>query len=205
MGRVTRPARDPAADAQRRSLVARIVLLPALRQRAIHAHHLSYYGRHFGLAKTFARLALRYWWPRQRANVRRILARCTFCMANIQFSKPWRWLGLPIGPPFEIVAAGIFGPLNPTVRGQTHILVLIDHHTRWVKLVALPEPTAELVANAIFEYWTSRCGTMRALLTDNGSQFTACSNSRISTGSSTSTVRLTTSEATPSWSPICSP
>ena len=42
----------------------RIVLPADVRQRAIHAHHLSYYGGHFGLAETFARLALRYWWPR---------------------------------------------------------------------------------------------------------------------------------------------
>ena len=94
-------------------------------------------------------------------------------MANSPFSKPWRWLSLPLGTPFEIVAADIFGPLKPRGRGRTHILVLIDHHTRWVELIALPEPTAELVAEAIFEHWMSRCGTMRALLTDNGRQFTA--------------------------------
>ena len=37
----------------------------------------------------------------------------------------------------------------------------------------MPEPTAELVAQAIFEQWISRWGVMRALLTDNGRQFTA--------------------------------
>ena len=44
-------------------------------------------------------------------------------------------------------------------------------HTRWVELIALPEPTAELVAEVIFEQWISRWGTMKALLTDNGRQF----------------------------------
>ena len=150
------------------------VMLPAdFRQRAIHAHYLSYYGGHFGLAKTFARLAMRYWRPRQRAGVRAFLARCTFCMANTQFSRLWRWFSLPIGTPFEIVAADIFGSLKSTARGHTHILVLIDHQTRWEELIALPEATAELVAEAIFEQWISRWGTMRALLTDNGRQFTA--------------------------------
>ena len=151
----------------------RIVLPADIRQRAKHVHHLSYYGGHFGLAKTFARLALRYWWPRERANVRAFLARCTFSMANTHFSRPWRWLSLPIGTPFEIVAADIFGPLKATARGHTRILVLIAHHTRWVELIALPEPAAELVAEAIFEQWISRWGTMRALLTDNGRQCTA--------------------------------
>ena len=94
-------------------------------------------------------------------------------MANTQFSKPWRWLSLLIGTPFELVAADNCGPLRPTARGQPHILALIDHHTRWVELIALPEPTAELVAEAIFEQWISRWGTMRELLTDSGRQFTA--------------------------------
>ena len=94
-------------------------------------------------------------------------------MANTQFSKPWLWLSLPIGTPFEIVAADIFGSLKPTARARTHILALIDHHIRWVELIVLPEPTAELVADTIFEPWISRWGTMRALLTDNGHQFTA--------------------------------
>ena len=176
----------------------RIVLPANLRQRAIHANHLSDYGGHFGLAKTFARLALRYWWPRQRANVRAFLARCTFRMANTQFSKPWRWISPQIGMPFEIVAANIFGLLKPAAWRHTHILVLIDHHTRWVKLIALPEPTAELVAKAIFEQWISRWGTMRALLTHAWRQFTArlLSSSPMPTGSSISTVRPTTPAAT---------
>ena len=151
----------------------RIVLPADFLQRAVHAHYLSYYGGHFGLAKTFACLALRYWWPRKRANVRAFLARCTFCMANTQFSRLWRWRSLPIGTPFEIVAADIFGLLRPTARGHTHILVLIDHHTRWVELIALPQPTAELVAEAIFEQWISLWGMMRALLMDSGRQLTA--------------------------------
>ena len=151
----------------------RIVLPANFRQRATHAHRLSYYGGHFGLAKIFARLAFRYWWPLQFANALTFLTRCTFYMANTQFSRPWRWLRLPIGKPFEIVAADIFGPLKPTARGHTHIIVLIDHYTRWVELIALPESTAELVAEAICEQRILRWGAMRAFLTDNGRQFTA--------------------------------
>ena len=71
------------------------------------------------------------------------------------------------------MAADSFGPLRPTARAHTHILVLINHHIRWVELIALPEPTAKLVAEATFEQWRSRWGTMRVLLTDNGRQFTA--------------------------------
>ena len=115
----------------------RIVLPADFRQRAVYAHHLSYYGGYFGLAKTFACLALRHWRPHQRANVRAFLARCTFFTTNTQFSKPWRWLSLPVGTPFEIVAADIFGPLMPTARGYTDILMLIDQHARRFRRIGM--------------------------------------------------------------------
>ena len=83
------------------------------------------------------------------------------------------WLNLPIGTPFEVVAVDLFGPLVETERGNSRILVMIDHHTRWVELAALSNITAETTAKALFEVWISRWGTMRALLSDNGSQFNA--------------------------------
>ena len=73
----------------------------------------------------------------------------------------------------SIVTADIFGPLKPTARGHTHILVLNDHRTTGVELIAAPEPTAKLVAEAIFGLWISRWRTMRSVLTDNGRQFTS--------------------------------
>ena len=117
-----------------RSFLGRpLIALPAdSRQCAIHAHHLGCYGGHYGLATTFARLALRYWWPPQRANVRAFLARCTFCMANTQFAKPWRWLSLPLGTPFEIVAADIFGHSDPLPeRTPTYFCLLTTTPGGW--------------------------------------------------------------------------
>lgn len=54
---------------------------------------------------------------------------------------------------------------------HTRILVLIDHHTRWVELCPLLEPTEINVPEATFRYWTSRWDTMRVLLSHNGPQF----------------------------------
>ncbi|KAL8425993.1 hypothetical protein ACSSS7_008265 [Eimeria intestinalis] len=150
------------------------VLLPKLfREHAIHAHHLSYYGGHFGVQKTAQRLWARYWWPGLRRDVRSFLRKCTFCLATADTPQPWRWLNLPIGTPFELVATDLFGPLRPSAKGNNHILVFIDHHTRWVELVPLSNPTAALVAQAFHDAWISRWGVPRALLSDNGPQFTA--------------------------------
>ncbi|KAL8441298.1 hypothetical protein Emag_007297 [Eimeria magna] len=150
------------------------VVLPAIfRSRAIQAHHLSYCGCHFGVFKIAARLACRYWWPHMQRDVRAYFRRRPFCIANTDAPRKWKWLDLPIGAPFELIAIDLFGPLPITRRGNNHILVTIDHYTRWVELVHLPNPTAAQVAQALFNEWISRWGVPRALLSDNGPQFTA--------------------------------
>jgi len=80
---------------------------------------------------------------------------------------------MPVGTPFEVVATDLFGPLPVTRKGNTHILVIIDHHTRWVECISMKEPTASRVAEAIMNRWITRWGVMRVLLSDNGPQFTA--------------------------------
>ncbi|KAL8440685.1 hypothetical protein Emag_007823 [Eimeria magna] len=150
------------------------VVLPAIfRSRAIQAHHLNYYGGHFGVFKTAARLVCRNWWPRLQRDVRAYFRRCPFCIANIDAPRKWKCLNLPICTPIKLIAIDLSGPLPVTRRGNNHILVIIDHHTRWVELVPLPNPTAAQVAQALFNKWISRWGVPRALLSDNGPQFTA--------------------------------
>ncbi|KAL8445282.1 hypothetical protein Emed_005750 [Eimeria media] len=151
----------------------RIVLPLELRDHAIRAHHLSYYGGHFGLHKTRARLAERYWWSSLRRDVKMFMRKCVLCMAHTHDPRRWKWLSLPIGTPFELVAMDLYRPLTATETGNAYILVFIDHHTRWVELVPLKQPTASTVADAFFASWISRWGVPRAILSDNGPQFTA--------------------------------
>ncbi|KAL8447563.1 hypothetical protein Emed_004351 [Eimeria media] len=138
--------------------VPRVGLPVVFRHRAIHAHHLSYYGGHLGVVKTAARLASPYRWPRVQRDVRAYLRRCSLCLATTDT---------------PLVAVHLFGPLPSPRTRNNHILVLIDHHTRWIELVPLHSPTAAQVAQAIFNEWISRWGVPRALLSDNGPQLTA--------------------------------
>ncbi|KAL8273696.1 hypothetical protein Esti_002408 [Eimeria stiedai] len=95
-----------------------------------------------------ARLATRYWWPRLRRDVCAFLRRCTFNLAVADSPMGWKGLTLRIGCPFEGVGTDWFGPLPQTRAGNTYILVIVDHHTRWVELVPLEAPTAAAGAEA---------------------------------------------------------
>ncbi|KAL8440700.1 hypothetical protein Emag_007809 [Eimeria magna] len=117
------------------------VILPAIfRSRAIQAHHLSYHGGHFGVFKTAARLACRYWWPHLQRDVRAYFRPCPFCIANTDAPRKWKWRNLPIGAPFELIAIDLFGPLPITRRGNNHILCC----DIWIRyLVSLTSRTAK--------------------------------------------------------------
>ncbi|KAL8440112.1 hypothetical protein Emag_007886 [Eimeria magna] len=108
-----------------------------------------------------------------RGTARPYFRRCPFCIANTDAPRKWRWLNLPIGTPFELVVIDLFGPLQPTRRGNNHILVIIDRLTPWVELVPLPNPAAAQVAQALLNKWISRWGVPRDLVSDNGPQSTA--------------------------------
>ena len=150
-----------------------LVLPEELRKKAIHNHHLAYYAGHFGITKTLRRLQLSYYWPKMKRSVKKFIAGCMFCLTyKPKFQVP-KWLKLPVGTPFEIVAMDIFGPLPMTARKFEYVLVLVDHHTRWCELVPLRQTTAEVIAVALHTYWMSRYGVPRAILSDNGPPFTS--------------------------------
>ncbi|KAL8442641.1 hypothetical protein Emag_006301 [Eimeria magna] len=97
----------------------RLVLPATFRSRAIQAHHLSYYGGHFGIFKTAARLACRYWWPHLQRDVGAYFRRCPFCIANTDAPRTWKWLNLPIGILSNLSSSTFLGPCHPPAGATT--------------------------------------------------------------------------------------
>ncbi len=57
----------------------------------------------------------------------------------------------PIGAPMERVAMDIIGPLPITESGNQYILVVGDCFTKWMEAFALPNHTAQTVAETFVE------------------------------------------------------
>ena len=63
------------------------------------------------------------------------------------------------------------GSLLPTSRGAKYVLVIVEHFSKWIELVALPQNSSELAAIAFLDRVLARFGAPAEVLTDQGGNF----------------------------------
>ena len=63
------------------------------------------------------------------------------------------------------------GPLLPTSRGAKYVLVMVEHFSKWIELVALLQNSSELAAAAFLDRVQARFGAPTKVLTDQGGSF----------------------------------
>jgi len=61
-------------------------------------------------------------------------------------------------------------PFSPS-HNNIYILVAVDYVSKWVKVIASPTNNSEVVVNILKKNIFIRLGTLRALLSDNGTYF----------------------------------
>ena len=63
------------------------------------------------------------------------------------------------------------GPLPLTVRHHRYVLVMVEHFSKWIELVALPDKASEGAAYAFLDRVLSHFGAPAEVLTDQGTEF----------------------------------
>ena len=58
---------------------------------------------------------------------------------------------LQAGRPWQVLSVDLVGPLTPTPRGNTTILILSDHFTRWRDALQVQNGSAETIAETLEE------------------------------------------------------
>ena len=74
--------------------------------------------------------------------------------------------------PFRHVHVDIVGPLPPS-GGFTHLLTVMDRHSRWPEVFPLRGTTAAECAEHFLSGWVSRYGLPTDMTSDRGPQFTS--------------------------------
>ena len=128
---------------------------------------------HFGTDRTLFRIRRKCYWPGYKADVIRWCQRCATCESHKVTSSKFR---APLmqelkGAPMETIACDIMGPLTQTDNGNVYILVIMDYFTKWVEAFALPNHTAQTVADKLVTEWICRYGIPLHLHSDQGRDF----------------------------------
>jgi hypothetical protein len=87
-----------------------------------------------------------------------------------QYRAPMQHMPTPQYP-FEIVAIDTCGPFPQTHSGNQYIITIVDHMTSWPELFAVPDKTANTVAELLLNQFIPRHGCPKYLLSDNGTEF----------------------------------
>jgi len=69
------------------------------------------------------------------------------------------------------VVVDVVGPYPSSARGDTWILVLTDHFTRWADVLAIPDASAPTVARAPDQNVFCYLGLPEQIHADKGAQF----------------------------------
>ena len=139
----------------------------------IKAAHTSAYAGHNGIHATKARIGNSYFWPGMAGDIVKFITTCHTC----QISKSRAANKAPLNSysvldhPNVRVHMDLMGPLKTSHSGKKYIIVITDAFTKYTEIGAIPDKSAEVVANAFYTLWITNHGTPEQLVTDNGKEF----------------------------------
>ncbi len=127
---------------------------------------------HPGRDKTLAIAQKRYYWPMLHNDVESHVAQCVTCAQHkgvVKGPAPKLQNPLPEAP-WGVTSMDLL-QLPQSHHDSRHLLVRVDHLTRFVVLTPLKDKTATVVAHALVSHLFCPFSTPRVILSDNGAEF----------------------------------
>lgn len=127
-----------------------VVCLGTKRREVIHKKHEM---AHLGVIKTTVRVMIDWLWPGMTADIRRFVLGCQIYQQSkaVKTKTAGERQHLFRGRPWQQVSVDLWGPFPKMKRGNTQILVLTDHFTRWVDAIRISDGKAETIATTLDE------------------------------------------------------
>ncbi|KAL3688002.1 hypothetical protein R1sor_014311 [Riccia sorocarpa] len=150
----------------------RVRVVPVPFQRAQLVSHAHEELDHFGVKRTYSLLQSHYWWQGMQTDVQQFVARCLVCdRVRASFNAPTAQLHpLPIMGLDYRWSLDFPGPLPLTSRHSRYVLVMVEHFSKWIELVALHDKSSEGTAYAFLDSVLSHFGAPAEVLTDQGTE-----------------------------------
>ena len=143
------------------------------RKRALCEGHGSILSGHDAITKTYLRITDSYVWPGIKSDIHNHITSCLQCQLRKKSTqKPVPLHPLPIPElPNQRIHVDLFGPLKSSNKANKFILCITDAFTKYAEVIAIPDKTAETVANEIFTHWICRFGSPLQVHSDGGKEF----------------------------------
>lgn len=135
---------------------------------------------HQGIYRTYLAAKLKYFFPSMHTLITRYVKSCEICAARKHQTHPNKHYLHPLPPAriFERMAVDLIPmipskcPNNPTYDNQRWILTCIDHGTRYLEAMMLPDAKSTTIATAMLNEIFLRYGTPSQILSDLGRNLT---------------------------------
>ena len=159
-------ATKPKAYARHRVLAVKSMFKSILKEL-----HDSRTSGHLGQKKTIERTKRSpFYWPGMAVYARRWVQNCQVCAAkkNPRYNKRTPLQTYWVGSTMDRVSIDLVGPFHPrTPRGNSQILTVTCHSTRWMEAFAIAEATATEIASKVVDF-ICRLGMPLELHSDRG-------------------------------------
>ncbi|KAG1369131.1 hypothetical protein G6F61_012599 [Rhizopus arrhizus] len=129
---------------------------------------------HAGRTTVYELLRRRWWWPSMQSDIQTWLSRCPQCQLAAGANKNTHhapMVPLTIPPAFARWHLDFIGELPTTKNGNRWLLTAVDYSTNWPIARAVPEASAEAVADFLYEEIVMRFGCPSEIVTDRGANF----------------------------------
>ena len=141
-------------------------------QLVLHTHGQT---GHYGEKRTLSLLATSYWWRGMAEAAAEVCASCRACsMARTSGrARNPELQPLPIQHMFYRWGVDLCGPFPETARGNKYIMVCIEHLSKHMEVIPLPNKRPGTTAAAFRAHVLCRFGAMAEVITDRGGEFEA--------------------------------
>jgi len=129
---------------------------------------------HWGVYRTECLLTTHYWWHNLRKTVHNVVTTCGVCdRVRVSFNaRQVELCPLSIEGLFYRWGVDLCGPFQPgTLRGNLYIMVCIEHFSKHLILIPMPDKAAYTCACAFRQHVFGQFGACAEVVTDQGTEF----------------------------------
>ena len=154
----------------------RLYLPFEFRDQVLMAMHDGVMAGHYGEVATFEKVARLYFWKSMAQDVHIYVKTCDICQKvnKGRAHKRFKLVSIEIPTePLELVSMDILyiNEVGTKYYGNKYLLVIIDHKTRYLKVIPMRNEKASTVARLFIEHFVCNFGIPARLISDNGTNF----------------------------------